>query len=385
MRESFALGHIAGIRIGVNWSVLFIFTVIALGLAGGRLPAAHPGHPWPLYIAVGLVTAVVFFGSLLAHELAHAVVARGYGVPVEGIVLWLFGGVARMGQEAPNPRAELRIAGVGPLVSLALGVIFAGFAWLLAGLTGVTLATEAVAWLAGINILLALFNSLPAAPLDGGRLLRAFLWWRTGDRLRAVQGASTAGKVMGWALMLLGLYAVLLGAAFSGLWLVLIGGFILAAATAEASQAQVRDVLSGVPVRDVMSPDPVVAPPGLRLEDFLRDPPAGYRHQSFPVVDEDTPVGLLTLDRVREVVAEGRESALIGDIMLPLSETLTAGPADSVADILPRMEGDTGGRVLVLDDGGRLVGIVSPSDINRAIAWLMSTLPREGAARRTPP
>jgi Zn-dependent protease/CBS domain-containing protein len=381
MRESFALGQIAGIRIGVNWSVLFIFTVIALGLAGGRLPAAHPGYSWPLYFAVGLLTAVVFFGSLLAHELAHAVVARGHGMPVEGITLWLFGGVARLGQEAPTPRAELRVAAVGPLVSLGLGMVFTGFAWLLALLTGATLATEAVAWLAGINILLALFNSIPAAPLDGGRLLRAFLWWRTGDRLRAVRGASAAGRVMGWALIAFGLYTVLLGAAFSGLWLVLIGGFILAAATAEASQAQMRAALSGVPVREVMSPDPIVVPPDLPLAELLRYPPSGYRHSAFPVVGDGTAMGLVTLDRIRNVPIEERETTRISEVMLSLSDTVTARPGDSVADVLPRMEGDdTGHRVLVFeshgdDAPGKLIGLISPSDINRTLAWLMSASP----------
>ncbi|MEE1938850.1 site-2 protease family protein [Streptomyces sp. TRM 70361] len=373
MRESFSLGHVAGIRIGVNWSVLVIFAIIAFGLAEGRLPQAHPDHPRLLYWGLGLATAVVFFGSLLAHELSHAVMARRHGLEVGGIVLWLFGGVARLGGDAPNPRAELRIAGVGPLVSLLLGLGFALITWLLAVTTGITLVSEAFAWLAGINILLALFNSIPAAPLDGGRLLRAFLWWRTGDRLRAASGASRAGQFTGWLLTVLGLYQVLLGRAFGGIWLVLIGWFVLAAASAEGGQAQVRRLLAGVPVREVMSSAPVTVPPDLPVEDFLAAPPAGRRHATFPVTaDGGGPVGLLTLDRARRVPPGERRSTTAGEVMAPMDRVVTAGPDESLAEVLPRMDGSEERRVLVLEEGG-LVGIVSPSDISRAVNWAMSS------------
>jgi Zn-dependent protease len=172
VRATLRLGRIAGIRVGVHWSVLVIFVIIAVGLAEGRLPEAHPGRPPWQYWAAGILAAVVFFASLLAHEIAHAVVARHSGVEADDITLWLLGGTARLKEEAPSPGAELRIAGVGPLVSLVLGVAFAAVAGALraAGSSGLTV--EAVAWLAGINLTLAVFNALPAAPLDGGRLLR---------------------------------------------------------------------------------------------------------------------------------------------------------------------------------------------------------------------
>ncbi|GAA3776123.1 site-2 protease family protein [Streptomyces chiangmaiensis] len=375
MRATLVLGRVAGVRVGVHWSVLLIFAVIAFGLSEGRLPKAYPGHPRIVYWAVGVSTAVVFFASLLAHELAHAVVARRNGIDVDDIVLWLLGGAARIKAEAPNPAAELRIAGVGPLVSLILGALFTLVAWLLKVASAPGLGVEAVAWLAAINILLAVFNAIPAAPLDGGRLLRAFLWWRTGDRLRATAGATRAGRTFGWFLLMLGLVLFLRGATFSGLWLALIGWFLVAAATAEGRQAEMRQVLAGIPVRHAMTPDPIAAPADLTVADFLTDPPYRYRHSAFPVTDAaGAPIGLLTLDQAKRVPEMRRGTVTVREIMLPLSQVTTVGPDDPLADLLPRMEPGAEHRVLVIDEG-RLAGIVSSSDISRTVTWLMRAAP----------
>jgi len=372
VRATFVLGRIAGVRIGVNWSVLLIFGIIAFGLAQGRLPDAHPGYTQVAYWAAGLVTAVVFFASLLAHELAHAVVARRNGISVDEIVLWLLGGAARLKSEASSPAAELRIAGVGPLVSLALGGVFLLFAWLLKLASVSGLLVEAVAWLAGINILLAVFNAIPAAPLDGGRLLRAFLWWRTGDRLRATAGATAAGRGFGWLLVLLGLFLFMRNGAFGGIWLAMIGWFLIAAATAEGRQAQLRSVLAGVPVRRAMTSDPVTVPAGLPVADFLTGPMYRYRHSGFPVTgDDEAPAGLVTLDLARRVPEDRRRAVTVREVMLPLSQLIVAAPDDPLADLLPRMEPGAEHRVLVLD-GGRLVGIISSSDVSRTVTWLMT-------------
>ncbi len=375
MRATLVLGRIAGVRVGVHWSVLLIFAVIAFGLSESHLPKAHPGYPWLAYWAVGLSTAVVFFASLLAHELAHSIVARRNGIDVDDIVLWLLGGVARLNAEAPNPASELRIAGVGPLVSLVLGALFALVAWLLNVASAPALGVEAVAWLAVINILLAVFNAIPAAPLDGGRLLRAFLWWRTGDRLRATAGATAVGRAFGWFLVVLGLALFLRGGAFNGLWLVLIGWFLVTASTAEGRQAHLRGVLAGVPVRQAMTPDPVTAPADLTVEDFLTSPPYRYRHSAFPVTDvAGAPVGLVTMDQAKHVPEMRRDTVTVREIMLPLSRVTVAGADDRLADLLPRMEPGAEHRVLVIDEG-RLTGIISSSDANRTVTWLMTTTP----------
>ncbi|MGW4202747.1 site-2 protease family protein [Streptomyces sp. NPDC004726] len=376
MRATMTLGRIAGVRIGVHWSVLLIFGIIAFGLAQNQFPGVYPGHAPLVYWAAGLGTAVVFFVSLLAHELAHAVVARRNGVVVDDIVLWLLGGVARLKSEASSPAAELRIAGVGPLVSLLLGGLFVLGTWLLALASAPGLLIAVAAWLAGINLLLAVFNALPAAPLDGGRLLRAFLWWRTGDRLRATAGATAAGRVLGWLLIVLGLVVFMRGGGLGGLWLTLIGWFLIAAATAEGRQARVRGALAGVPVRDAMTRDPLTVPADLTVADLLADPRYRYRHSAFPVTGADgAPVGLVTLDGARQVPPAQTGTVTVGEVMVPLSRTTVAGPDDSLADLLPRVEPGAEHHVLVMDQSG-IVGILSLSDINRMVTWLM------GAPRR---
>ncbi|WP_369386526.1 site-2 protease family protein [Streptomyces sp. CG1] len=370
MDETLSLGRIGGVRVGLHWSVLVIVALVTVALARGRFPDAHPGHPAIVYWALALLAAVVFLCSLLAHELAHAVVARRNGVQVDGITLWMLGGAARLHSEAPTPAAELRIAGVGPLTSLVAGGVLAGVAAGLDALHVSGLVVEAFVWLAAINVLLAVFNALPAAPLDGGRLLRAFLWHRTGDRLRATRGASAAGRVLGWFMVVTGFAAVLFGRDLSGLWPALIGWFLIGAATAEARQAEMRGVLGGVPVSRVMTADPVTVPETAALADFLAEGPFGqYRHSTFPVLAADGSVaGVLTLRRVNATPAEARASTRVQEVMRPLTDVVTAEPGEPVLDLLPRLETSPVRRALVLDEG-RLVGILTIADITRALSW----------------
>ncbi|MDN3295168.1 site-2 protease family protein [Streptomyces ficellus] len=381
MKATFTLGRIAGVRVAVNWSVVVIFWLVTVSLAEGRLAHAYPGYSTATYWGLGFAVAVVFVASILAHELAHAVVARRNGIEVEDMTLWMLGGVARLKSEARTPGAELRIAGVGPLTSVLLGILFG----LLAGWLGVLAVpgpvVEAVAWLAGINILLALFNSIPAAPLDGGRLLRAALWKFTGNPLRAAVIAAAAGRGFGWLLVIYGFASMLVTGDFSGLWTALIGGFMIAAATAEGQQAQLRGTLAGITVRQVMTPDPVTVPAATTVEQFLAAAPFGhYRHTAFPVVGPDgTPVGLVTAARIDRTPSPQRATTTLGEVMCPIGEAATASPDEPVSDVLPRLEAAGERRVLVLDPaGGRLLGIVSHSDINRAITWLAAA---RGTAR----
>lgn len=367
MRETFSLGRIGGVRIGVNWSVLVIFGLIAFLLSAQRFPAVYPGRGVATYIAAGLGTAVVFFMSLLAHEIAHAVIARRNGIEVEGITLWLFGGVARLQGEASDPGAELRIAGIGPLVSLLLGAAFLVVAGAFGAFDGGGLTAVAITWLGGINIALAVFNVIPAAPLDGGRLLRAVLWKATGDRLRATIYSTQAGRVFGWLLIAFGLVTFLGGGAFGGLWLALIGWFLVGAATMEGQQAAVRGRLSGVSVRDVMTPEPQTAPESMSVATFLEDFLMRHRHSAYPVVDAGgSAQGLVTLNRIRRVPVEARGRTALSDVAVPLSEVVRASPDEPIADILQRLSGGTEGRSLVFS-GDRLVGIVSMSDVTRTL------------------
>ncbi|MFR0354647.1 site-2 protease family protein [Streptomyces sediminimaris] len=374
MKESLPLGRIAGVRVGLHWSVLVIVALVTVMLAGGRFPDAHPHHSSWAYTVLALLTALVFLASLLVHELAHAVVAQRNGVQVDGITLWMLGGVARLRSEAPTPAAELRIAGVGPLTSAVLGAAFTGLAlWLDAiGVSG--LVVEAVAWLAAINVVLAVFNAVPAAPLDGGRLLRAYLWHRTGDPVRATRGASAAGRALGWFLVVLGFAMVLFEGNLSGLWSALIGWFLITAATEEARHAELGAVLAGLPVRRVMTRDPVTVRATVTVAAFLAEGPFGaYRHSAFPVLAADgAPAGLVTVRLVNEVPVQARSATTVADVMRPLADVATASPDEAVVDLLPRLEASRERRALVLD-GEHLVGIVTLADVSRAVSWLTAT------------
>jgi Zn-dependent protease/CBS domain-containing protein len=368
MGQTFSLGRISGIRVGVNWSVLVIVALLAYGLAAGQFRAAAPGRPVAEYVAAAMVTAVAYLGSLLAHELAHSLVARRNGLEVEGITLWLLGGVSRLQGEVPDPGAEVRVAGAGPLVSLVLGGAFWLLAWLLHGLgvRGVTVA--ALAWLGGINIVLAVFNVIPAAPLDGGRLLRAILWRVTGNRLKAAVWAARSGQVFGWALVSVGAFLVLARRDYSWLWFVLLGWFLIGAATTESQQAMLQSRLRTVAVRQIMTPNPETVPASATVAQFLDDH-LPYRHSAFPVVADGQVVGLVTLNRINQVPAGARAQTTLQDVACPLSEVARATPDEPVADVLPRLNACSEGRALVFADG-HLVGIVSPADMSRTLERL---------------
>lgn len=226
--------------------------------------------------------------------------------------------------------------------------------------------------------MLAVFNALPAAPLDGGRLLRAYLWHRTGDRVRATRGAAAAGRMLGWFMIVTGFAAMIFARDLSGVWPALIGWFLIAAATAEERQAELRGVLDDTPVSRVMTRAPVTVPTTTLLASFLAEGPFGhYRHSAFPVLAPDgTAAGLVTVRLINRAPFQARSTTTIGDVMRPLPDVTTASPDDPVVDLLPRLEASRDHRALVLDDG-HLVGIVTLADITRALSWpATATRPR---------
>lgn len=365
MGSTFSLGRISGIRIGVNWSVLLIVVLLAYGLAVGQFPAAAPRRPAAEYAIAAVLTAVAYLGSLLAHELGHSLVAGRNGLGVEGITLWFLGGVSELRGEVSGPAAEVRVSGVGPLVSLVLGGVFSLVAWVLQMSAALGVLVAALAWLGGINLLLAVFNVIPAAPLDGGRLLQAVLWRITGDRLKAAVWSARAGQVFGWALIVVTAYLVLVRREYNWLWFALLGWFLVSAATSESQQAMLQSRLRTVPVRDVMTASPVTVPASATVAQFLSDYLPWHRHSAFPVVEDGQAVGLITVHRANQVPAGQRGSTLVRDAACPLAEVAQATPDEPVADVLPRLTGCSDGRALVLADG-QLAGIVSPADLSHA-------------------
>ncbi|HMF03437.1 MAG TPA: site-2 protease family protein [Acidimicrobiia bacterium] len=231
-RSSIRLGRIFGIPVGLDWSLLLIAGLLTLSLAGDQFPTEFPGEPTAVYWIVGLVAAGLFFASVLAHELAHSLVARRHGVEVDGITLWMLGGVAKLGGESPTAGAEFRIAGAGPATSVGLAALFGVSALIVSALGAPGLLGSALAWLALINGILAVFNLIPAAPLDGGRILSSLLWFHHGNRHRAAATAAQVGVVFGWLLIGLGGVGWLFGLGFGSLWTALIGWFLITAARA---------------------------------------------------------------------------------------------------------------------------------------------------------
>jgi Zn-dependent protease/CBS domain-containing protein len=367
------LGSIRGIRIGTNWSVAIIFALIAVGLGTLQFPSANPRQSAVTYALASVITTIVFFASLLAHELAHSFVARRYRLTVTSITLFLFGGISQLSGDVPSPSAEVFIAGAGPLTSLVLGGLFVGAAALVAGTSPVAASLPGVvltafAYLGFTNLALAVFNVIPAAPLDGGRLLRALVWWRTGDRVKATVWAGRAGQVLGWVFIAGGLYAFFATENFSWVWIALIGWFVASGATAEARQAVVTGELRGIRVGQIMTPQPVTVPGSMSVTSFLDGYIFRMRHQGFPVTldGQDKVTGLVTFNRIKQVPAAQREQTVLADIACPLSDVATASPDDSVADLIARLTACTDQRALVFREG-TLVGIVSPSDITRML------------------
>ena len=368
MGDGIPLGRIAGIRVAANWTLLIIVGLLVLSLAGGVFPREYPGLDGSWYLLAALVGAVLFLASLLAHELAHALVARRAGVTVESITFWLFGGVARLGGDAASPVAALWIALVGPLTSLALAGVFALAASGLRAAGAPSVVAGVAGWLAWTNLGLAIFNLLPGAPLDGGRVLRAVLWMRSGDPDRALRTAARAGRVLGIALVGLGVFQIFAGQGAGGLWLAFIGWFLGGAARAEEQLATARGTLVWLRVRDAMTPNPVVVPASATVAEVLADITTRLRFTSLPVLDDrGALVGLVTVRRLREVPPERRATTPLAAVACPRGNLVTVAPDEPLAELLGRVSAGEDGRTLVLD-GDRLVGIVSPTDIMRALA-----------------
>lgn len=367
MSDAIPLGRFAGFQIKVHWSVIVILWLFTWSLATA-LPDAVKGYSRPIYWVAGACGALILLGSLLAHELAHAVVARRMGVRVGDVTLWLFGGLTTLQGEAKTPKAAFRIAIAGPVTSLALSGLFAALAAELSIVRAGALAISVVWWLAVINLVLGLFNLLPGAPLDGGRLVRACLWRRYGDSARAAVGAAHAGRVVAVILIVLGLAEFLVGGLVGGVWLAFIGWFIFSAAREEELQLTTRQALAGVRVVDAMTADPRSAPGEVTAEEFIERYLLGAPHSAYPVADPDgSIVGLVTLRQLRGVAPGRRATTTVREIALPLDRVPTAAPLEPLSAVIERLAAAGHCSRALVVDGGTVVGIITPSDLARLI------------------
>jgi Zn-dependent protease len=369
MKENLHLGRIRGIRVGLNWSVVVIAAVLAFALDSDQFRYVAPGFASGVYLTASLVTAVLFLASLLGHELSHAVVARKRGVVVDGIVLWALGGVAKLNGDAPDARSELRIAIAGPLASFAFAGAFGLLGLGLSELGASVIIVAAFFWLAAMNALLAVFNLLPAYPLDGGRVLRAGLWRHWDDRLRATDAAAGVGGFFGAGLIVLGIFAFVFfpGYQLDGIWLALIGWFVLGASRRERGAVRVKLALDGLRVGDVMHPVAVVAPAYASLEDLVGQYMRPGRLECCPLVDlNGAIVGLVSSDQLATVSPENWRFTRASELAWPLASLCQVAPGDALNTVLDRLPSSTSRTALVFEDR-RLVGALTPRDVERAL------------------
>ncbi len=363
----FRVGSIGGVEISLDYSWFIIFFLILGTFAGAVFPAHVPDLDRLAYLVMGLIGAALFFGSLLLHELAHAFMAIRKGVGVEGITLFIFGGMARTEREPDTPGDEFLIAGVGPLASFLLAALFYGAATGGSAVGAPLTFTVVAEYLGFLNLVLAIFNLFPGFPLDGGRLLRATLWRVTGSLRKATEIASGAGRALGWGIIALGFYALLVGGALiGGLWFIFIGWFLNHAARSSYQQVLLQEMFSPLLAGQAMTPDPETVSPDLLLEElvhgyFLRRP-----YNSFPVTEDDIPIGLVTLAQVKALPPEDWGRRVVADVMTPLSDTLVVAPETPMMEVIDGMRRSGTGRVLVASDW-HLVGIISGTDLAR---WL---------------
>jgi Zn-dependent protease len=363
VNSTIRLGRIAGVEIGINWTWLIVFALIVWSLATQVFPDQNSGLSDGTYVVMALVASALFFASILLHELGHAIQARREGMEIEGITLWLFGGVAQFRGMFPSAGAEFRIAIAGPIVSFLLGVAFVGMAVVI---TGVEEVDGVAFWLGSINLMLLVFNLLPALPLDGGRVLRSALWGARDDFAWATRVAAGIGRGFGYLFIAGGVALFFWANAVSGLWLAFIGWFLLGAATAEARYLAVRDAFSGFRVRDLMVREPTTVTPEQTIGELMDGVVWTHRHTTYPVVEDGgRAVGLLPFRRVAQVPRKEWDERTVRDCMLPKDEVPILREDELLEEAITEL-GDGVGRGLVLE-GDRLVGFLSITDLVRAL------------------
>ncbi len=361
------LGTILGFEVGIDASWIVIAVLLTWSVAAGLFPARHPDLSAPTYWAMGIAGAIALFLSVVLHELSHSLVARRHGVEMRGITLFLFGGVAQMGSEPQTPRAEFLIAIAGPIASVAIGGLFFLLGLASAAVSAPIPVTGVLTYVGLVNMILAVFNLVPAFPLDGGRVLRAVLWHFKHDLRQATRIASQIGSGFGMVLIVLGAMSLIDGNLIAGMWWMLIGMFLRGAARKSYQQLMVRRALEGEPVSRFMCADPTTVSPDISLSSLVED--YFYRdfHTFYPVVGPDGLVGGVSLRQVKDIPRERWTDSTVGDLAEPLSESNTIQPDTDAVEVLSSMQKTGVSRLMVLEDG-RLVGIITLKDLLRFLA-----------------
>lgn len=358
---SLRLGRLFGIPLEINPTWLIIFVLISATLSFSYYPAAFPGRTPFVNVTSGILTALLFFASIVMHELSHSLVARTGGIKVRKVTLFMFGGVAQMEDEPSSPWREFIMALAGPLMSFFLAfAFFVGYIILASmGVTNVIWAP--LQYLALINLGVGVFNLLPGFPLDGGRVLRAVLWGATGDHLKATLWASRAGQFIGYSMVVLAVLGVVQGV-FDLIWLGLIGWFIATLAEGSYRQQVVKTTLEGVQVRSIMSPDPIVAPGAITLDRLAEDYFLGGRHSRYPVQVDGSVIGIVSLRDAKRIPREEWPVTHVSDVADKDLARLVIDAGTPVEEVLQQLSSEEPGALLVVEHGG-VVGIVTRADV----------------------
>ncbi|MGD0915504.1 MAG: site-2 protease family protein [Thermodesulfobacteriota bacterium] len=356
------LFRILGIQISLNYTWFIVFGLITWSLASGYFPYHYPGLSRSAHWIMGFLGAVFLFLSVLAHEVTHSYIAKKEGMDVSEITLFIFGGVSQLTKEPEDPLKELKVAIGGPASSVVLALIF----WILSKATSpfpdLLLYTGLLNYLAFINLSLGVFNLIPGFPLDGGRVLRAIYWRKTNNLRRATQIASGAGKWVGVGIILLGLFWILTGNVIGGFWFVIIGIFLRSAAEGGYQQAMLKGALEGVKVKELMSRGVISVQPSIRIDRLVEDFYLTHKHDTYPVIDGDRIIGIVTLKLVREVPRDQWKEKTVRDVMMPAAKEIVVDPDGEATDALEKMVRSGEGRLPVVKDG-KAVGMITRRDI----------------------
>lgn len=355
MKANIQLGRIWGIPVGLNISWFLIFALVTWSLATGYFPGRSSELTFSLRWGIALVTAGLFFGSVLAHELGHALLALRNRIQVKGITLFIFGGVAEISKEPDSPGVEFRIAIAGPLVSLGLGALFGGL-WLVG--RDLSVLGTASFYLMSVNLLLAGFNMVPGFPLDGGRVLRAIVWRISGSLRRATQIASFSGQMVAFGFIGFGLLSFFGGNAINGLWLAFIGLFLRNAAAGALAQSNLQESLRGVTVSQVMSQDCTDVTSLVPLNTLVEERVMQAGQRCFVVTDGGSMQGMLTLGEISAVPRDRWRFTTTGQAMVPVNRLTHISPQTPLVDALRELQSVNMAQVPVMDEG-RLVGVLS--------------------------
>jgi Zn-dependent protease/predicted transcriptional regulator len=379
----FSIGRVFGIDIRIDWSWLFIFVLVTWNLAD-VFGQVHTDWGAGLTWGTAVVAALLFFASVLAHELAHSLVARAQGVPVRSITLFLFGGVSSIERDPSSARNEFLMAFVGPLTSIVIGIVLlliagAGTGSISASVTDPTQAiallnplTTLLMWLGSVNVFVGFFNLIPGFPLDGGRVVRAILWALTDNLRRSTRWASVLGQLIAWLMILAGIAMVFgvqipfFGTGLGGLWLAFIGWFLNTASAQSYRQLVIHDILEGVGVSRMMRSEPPTVAPDVSVSSLVHDYIMGHEDRAFPVMEDGRLVGLVTLEDVRHASRETWEAATVREIMTPADELVMVTPEEDAAEALNKLTARNVGQLPVTQDH-KLVGLLRRQDL---VNWL---------------